>query len=301
MKNVIILLLSFIIISKCFTQTIGAKVSLVAVDGKTYTGKITEMQGDKYKVKYDGFDFDAWLTTEQFQVVESTPPAPATNREVNKQPQKVTPGNSTSSNGKLYFRTMSWYSSYGITLDLNWIFLGNDGTFVRDPKNGVNPINYAAELQNNADNVGKYKIEGKKLYLTLNKNRTATWGLEYNDKGEISAMDAGLVTRPKAMPANYTLNGQYAASAVLPNVSSVHTLVFSHDGTFTLNKQGAVSTSDMSAISKSDSKGTYKITGNTLWLNFDNGETHTGTIWIWELDKGKRNLVINRSYFPQER
>ncbi len=87
----------------------------------------------------------------------------------------------------------------------------------------------------------------------------------------------------------------------MPNVSSVQTLVFSNDGTFTLNKQGAVSTSDMSAISKSDSKGTYKITGNTLWLNFDNGETHTGTIWIWDLDKGKRNLVINRSYFPQER
>ncbi len=155
MKNILILLIALIIKANAFTQTVGSKVSLVAVDGKTYTGKITEIQGDKYKVKYDGFNFDSWLNAQQFQVVESTPPAPATNREVNRQPQKVAQGNSTSSNGKLYFRTMSWYSSYGSSLDLNWIFLGNDGTFVRDPKNGVNPVNYAAELQNNADNIYK--------------------------------------------------------------------------------------------------------------------------------------------------
>ena len=66
MKNVLILLLALIIKANAFTQTIGSKVSLVAVDGKTYTGKIIEIQGDKHKVKYDGFNFDSWLNDKKY-------------------------------------------------------------------------------------------------------------------------------------------------------------------------------------------------------------------------------------------
>ena len=207
-------------------------------------------------------------------------------------------GKSTSK-GKLYFRTMMWTSQYGMSLELKWIFLGDDGTMVINPKNGVNPIDYPAELKNNADNVYTYKIAGNKLHITGQNGKMSTWGLEYRNS-EISAMDAGIVTRPKAMPANYKLSGQYAASAVFPNVSSVHTLVFNNDGTFSLNKQGAISTRDVSALSKTASKGTYRISGNTLWLNFDNGHTEISTIYIWEQGGGKRHLVIDQSSFPQE-
>jgi hypothetical protein len=41
--------------------TTGAKVSFTAVDGKLYTGTVTDIQGNKSKVKYDNFDFEAWL------------------------------------------------------------------------------------------------------------------------------------------------------------------------------------------------------------------------------------------------
>jgi len=53
-------------------QQVGSKVSLTASDGKTYTGVISEVQGDKFKIKYDGFDFTAWLTSTQFTVTDAT-------------------------------------------------------------------------------------------------------------------------------------------------------------------------------------------------------------------------------------
>lgn len=72
-----------------------------------------------------------------------------------------------------------------------------------------------------------------------------------------------------------------------------------NDGTFTLDKQGTVSTRDASAISKNNSKGTYKITGNTV-VTFDNGEVQISTIYIWNQRNGKHNLVINKSSYPQD-
>lgn len=58
------------------TSLVGSKVSFVASDGKTYSGTIKEIQGDQYKIKYDAFDFETWLTKNQFTVVGgSTTPA----------------------------------------------------------------------------------------------------------------------------------------------------------------------------------------------------------------------------------
>src|ERR1043165_4191447 len=52
-----------------FAQQVGSKVQLTAVDGKTYTGIVKEINGDKYRIKYDGVDFEAWLVAAQFNVV----------------------------------------------------------------------------------------------------------------------------------------------------------------------------------------------------------------------------------------
>lgn len=203
-------------------------------------------------------------------------------------------------NGKLYFRTFFWTGSYGSSLEMTWFFLGNNGIIVKNPKHGVNPINYSAEAADNTANVGKYKIAGDKLFITWQNGEKSEWRVEH-DHGDLIGIDGGVVSRPEAMPVNYKLSGQYAASSVLPNVSSVQTFVFSKDGTFTLNKFGAVHTSDVTAKSESDSHGTYNITGNTLYLNFANGEKLVAVIWIWDEGSGKKNLIINNSSFPQER
>lgn len=78
MKYIFMLMAATVFCTSAISQTIGSKVSLTAVDGKNYTGVITDIQGGKYKVKYDGYDFDSWLTGSQFTVVNATPPIPNT-------------------------------------------------------------------------------------------------------------------------------------------------------------------------------------------------------------------------------
>lgn len=197
--------------------------------------------------------------------------------------------------GKLYLR-----STYFNGTSLDWIYLGNDGTIVRDPKNGADPIDNNLEKQNNADNVGSYKINDKKLLLTWQDGKTTEWGLEY-DKGEISAIDGGIVTLQTGLPSGYKLDGQYAASALLANVGQVQTFVFKKDGTFTLNTLGVVSTEDVGATAEGNKKGTYTINGNTIKINFNNGEKTIGVITIFGNAGEKKNLILNNSSLPQEK
>lgn len=80
MKHIFIFIVGVILCISSYAQTIGSKVSLTAVDGKAYTGTITKIQGDKYNVKYDGFDFEAWLTGSQFTVTDNPSAAPITRK-----------------------------------------------------------------------------------------------------------------------------------------------------------------------------------------------------------------------------
>ncbi|MDQ6757130.1 MAG: hypothetical protein M3004_09355 [Bacteroidota bacterium] len=70
MKHIITLIAVTIFCTCTFAQQVGSKVSFNASDGKTYTGSVTEIKDDKYKIKYDGFEFEAWLLASQFTVIE---------------------------------------------------------------------------------------------------------------------------------------------------------------------------------------------------------------------------------------
>lgn len=67
------LLIAIIACISSYAQVIGSKISMVATDGKTYTGIVTEIQGEKYRVKYDGYDFYEWLLGNQFKVIDQQP------------------------------------------------------------------------------------------------------------------------------------------------------------------------------------------------------------------------------------
>lgn len=53
-------------------NVIDSKVSVSGSDGKTYTGIITDVDGDNYKVKYDDSDDEAWSDKSVFTVVNIT-------------------------------------------------------------------------------------------------------------------------------------------------------------------------------------------------------------------------------------
>ena len=76
MKYTSMLCLAVLVYTASLCQAVGSKVSLKGVDGKPYTGTITNIQGGKFNVKYNGYDFNAWLTRDQFVLENDGPPAP---------------------------------------------------------------------------------------------------------------------------------------------------------------------------------------------------------------------------------
>ena len=86
-----LLFINIILYNFSIAQSIGEKVQLLAVDGQKYNGVVKEIKGDQYRIKYDGFDFEAWLTSDQFSVIAAMPggynPAPENDAFTNKQNQ----------------------------------------------------------------------------------------------------------------------------------------------------------------------------------------------------------------------
>src|ERR1044071_8253867 len=78
----------------------------------------------------------------------------------------------TKATGKLYLRTFMISSSMGSSLTIDWIYFGDDGTIVYNPLDGVDPVHLATERTNNADNFGKYKIQGDQLLITWENGKT---------------------------------------------------------------------------------------------------------------------------------
>lgn len=272
-----------------------------------YKGTILEVKGTQYKITYTGYSssWDEWVGADRLRL-PATSTASASTPSAAKASTTTTSVNpaqaaqyAKTSGGRLYLKTYFYTTMYGSSLDVSWIFLGSDGTVVRNPKNGVNPINYKAELTGNENNVGKYKISGNTIMVTWANGSTSKWNTTAKN-GEYETIDGGIVSRQTGMPANYRLSGTFTASAFLSGLSSVHKLTFNKDGSFVLNKSGAVATSNVAALSQGQSGGTYNITGNTLTLNFADGQKQVSVICIWD-NGSKKNLVINSSYFPQDK
>ena len=100
-KTFLIVIGTAIFISHSFAQTIGSKVSFTASDGNTYKGIVTALRGDEYKIKYDGIDFEAWLTRGQFILVNTVIPA------------TTQPANTTANTTKPAAQTLEAIFNYG--------------------------------------------------------------------------------------------------------------------------------------------------------------------------------------------
>ncbi len=201
----------------------------------------------------------------------------------------------TAPTGKLFLRTVMW----GSGLEISWVYLGNDGSIVFNPKHGVNPVNIAAESTDNASNTGTYKVVGTALQIKWKNGKTDIWNFE-KSKGEYSAINGGLCTIPDPLPANYKLNATYSGGAITANLSSSSTLKFTPDGKFTEGRQGTVSTAQTGAISSNQSSGTYTVNGNTLKLKYNSGETYVATVGIYKISATLTYFIINSTSYKQQ-
>ena len=205
---------------------------------------------------------------------------------------------SGSADGTTYLRTL--YTAFGGgSLTISWIYLGNDGTVVYNPKHGVNPVNIEAEKGDNAENVGSYKIQDDKIKITWSNGKTDEWSIEKKD-GEISIIDGGITTVPNRFKKGETIEGSYSAMALGGSFSRVETMTFRKDGTFGTSTSTAVNNDYVSEIGENSSEGTYELNGNTLRMRFKDGKEQVANIAHWKEDGEKLTLVINNSSFPQE-
>jgi hypothetical protein len=76
MKQTLLLALALFTGIISFAQTVGTKVSFKTGDGKTYTGAITEIRDNRYKIKFDGTESSSWLTAGQFNIADGTVATP---------------------------------------------------------------------------------------------------------------------------------------------------------------------------------------------------------------------------------
>lgn len=196
--------------------------------------------------------------------------------------------------GDLYLRT----SFFGTSLSISTLFLSKDGIIVRDAKHGVDPLDLEKEKQDNSYNSGTYTIRDGKMDIRWNDGKSVSWRVEYKN-GVMSGLDGGVVTLQKKMPSGYKLNGRFAALGVTANASSSQSYTFNEDGTFGLKSTAAVDNGEETGKSTDHKNGRYTVSGNTLTLHFNNGQTTHSVICIHTLG-GKKHLIINRGSYPQE-
>jgi len=260
-----------------FTLQVGGRVEAFS-SKKWDQGTIVEIKDGKFKIHFDGYSdyWDTWVAANELR-------APGSNGDVKISADKA-------SKGKLYLRHIRWLTG---GTSLNWYFFADNGTIVLDPKHGANPVNLAEERVDNMKNMGTYSISNNLLKIKWVNGLTTEVEVEYKN-GELIRIDAfSIVMRLKEFPANYKLNGTYSGVMGVGNVAQGRTFSFSNNGTFTSLNTGYVSTGMGNAIAEKNNSGNYSINGNTLVLNYADGNIEKAPIAIWD-----DRLVINSTSLP---
>jgi len=174
--------------------------------------------------------------------------------------------------------------NYGSSLETT-AYRFDDGAVVRNP---VSPA-----LQDAGD-VGTYTIDGDQLAMTFGSD-TRTSDVEAGDGG-CFFWDMGNFC-PVGEFDDDTLDGTYTggASAGFGAVSSSLTVTFTDDGEYTLSSTGAVVTSEGTAGSSGEERGTYEIEGNLLTLTPQGGPARELTTFPY--DDGSEGPQPRRLFF----
>lgn len=183
-----------------FGQSVGSKVSFVAVDGKTYTGSITAIRGDLYSIKYDGVDFKADLNSAQFKVIKPVaapaPPMAVINPKSTDQPKVVHGNEPTKANliawmDKLIAKPASPGMDGAITYELKSFQLGttrkwqySDGG---NPEKGHNTTIYPIKVHfvQKTHYRTRNSVIDRQCVFTSFKNAFGEWTFGYSSEPRI--------------------------------------------------------------------------------------------------------------------
>lgn len=184
-----------------------------------------------------------------------------------------------SPNGRLYLRSIMYITTGKV--DISWYYLDDDGTLVKNPKNGVQPVNIKAEKLNNSNNTGSYKITGSKIEIKWATGDVSVLPLKFKN-GDISEMDVmGTMVRQKGLPEDFALNGSFKG--------------FNNGGAYIFETDASFARSLYEDGAQVEKSGTFSVKGNNLVLTFSDGSKEQ--CLIARLDE---DLVINTSFYTLE-
>jgi hypothetical protein len=275
MKKISIFLITLLLFVYASAQTIGSNVSLIAVDGKTYTGNIIDVDNGKYKVKYDGFDFSSWLNKDQFSLVNNNPPLPQNNNITITNNQPIRQNKNNGAVGKLY-------SGSGFNGNVYYYFMPSGQVVLGCPRGGLENFNVNTFCTSSPNSCGTYLKTASTLNIKWKNGGTRTGKIKAN--GDID-IDASLIGEMRKV--SVKLSAAYDFGIIMTGVSVAETTKFNLDGTYSVIKVGGVEHGNNGAEWNTNSKGKYKINGYTITMTENDGRTTFHTIYTME--KGVAN------------
>ena len=275
MKKIAVFLIALSWFTYSTAQTIGSKVSLIAVDGKAYTGDIIEVENGKYKVKYDRFDFSAWLNKDQFSLVNNNPLTPQKNNIPVTNNQPIKQNNFHEAIGKLY-------SGSSFNGNVYYYFMPSGQVILGCPTGGLENFNVNSFCASSPNSCGTYSKTASTLNIRWKDGGTRTGKIKPN--GDID-IDGSLIGEMQKVPVK--LSAAYDFGIIMTGVSVAEITKFNTDGTYTINRVGGVEHGSNGAEWNTNSNGKYKINGYTITMMGNDGKTTVHTIYT--MDKAVAN------------
>ena len=145
----------------------------------------------------------------------------------------------------------------------------------------------------NAANTGTYTKTGDIISVTYLSGKTEDWAVENLD-GKLNTIDGWFSTAQQPLSNDYKLNGDFTGNFKIGNVGKQQTYSFREDGTVSLSGMATVNVDGAGGTAVGEPEtGTYTINGNTLHLNWNNGEKAVSLVGVIPGDNP--SIIINYS------
>lgn len=253
-----------------------------------YKGEVVAVDGERYEVHYDGYgsNWDEWAGADRLRprapVAESAQAGlPAAAKPAKSYTFPAAPAQAGGLDGA-WLRTESFFMGTSLTLNNHVWFFTPNGRVARAPSGGFDPAAYAKATETPHRYAGHYRIEGDKLIVDwVDGSKPTAYNFARGPGDGIKIAGIG-ASRVRPFPTGTRYEGVFAGGASAGGASSSTALNFHHDGSFSRDSVGSVTStsarSEVYAGSQARRAGTYAFDGHTLRLTEADGSQRAYTV-----------------------
>lgn len=252
-----------------------------------YKGEVIEVDGERYKVRYDGYGsrWDEWTGADRLRARAEPASEAKTSRPKATAASTYTFPAAPAGAGGLdgaWLRTESFFMGTSLTLNNHVWFFTPNGRVARAPTGGFDPAAFARAESTTTSWAGHYRIEGGKLIVDwVDGSKPTAYNFSRGPRDEIKIAGIG-ASRVRPFPSGTRFDGVFSGGASAGGAASSTALNFHRDGSFSRDSIGSVAStsarSEVSAGSQTTKAGTYAFDGHTLRLTEADGTQRVHTV-----------------------